>query len=435
MSTNTKSGGVYLQLWLFMLLISVCWQDFILVNKLGEIARNPIFLFFPIFVLTEFLNLSKYKTRQFISVNNLFFYFIFGILCISIIYLCYWFISDKPTVILGEHVAIKSIKILLYYVLLWLFFRHIYFVLSAIGDPKKIGSVFYWVIFLHLIIILIELYTIPHALPFLHSLGDTYYRVRLLTVESSFTGGVVVMLLTTAITCTLYIADKAKRKKRLFVIVAFFVIYVLATTSKMFLVTSLACTTILILTTFKLNYKYLVAGLIFFIISVIFIYPKLEAAFVKDINYYTSTITRTGAYINGYLIAFHHPLGTGGVYFYYFMKYLDNSLQIVTSIFGGGDTSEILTWGVKNDKAIATGAEFSLWLAILGIPGGLLFIAIHYKLIIYSRLHLFIYWGMIYFTITSFFSEIIMAKPNVILFWALILYFLRIKIEKLSYDK
>ncbi|MCL6458418.1 MAG: hypothetical protein K6T85_10475, partial [Gorillibacterium sp.] len=115
---------VFLALYLSILLVLTFYQDFPLVNRIGEIGRSPIILLFPLFIFCEIAMLSKYKQVMYGSkLQKYLSAFIVYLSLISLVYLLIQFMQG--TYNLGsENLLVKSVKVMIYFILILLYTRH-----------------------------------------------------------------------------------------------------------------------------------------------------------------------------------------------------------------------------------------------------------------------------------------------------------------------
>ncbi|MBA2871225.1 hypothetical protein HNQ85_001495 [Anoxybacillus calidus] len=179
----------------------------------------------------------------------------------------------------------------------------------------------------------------PEGLLFLHSTDLPYYRVRLLTAESSWTGTIYVVYST----ITLYLVMTLYRKNlfyKLYIILSF-LMYLLLTQSKGFYVVLLLSIVLYSLRYFSFKklsiqniFMVFVSIVIFFVILNVFgeVYYN---AFMRDIEKYTSLATRIGLILASLKVILTHPWGTGtGTYIIFLPNEILSSFNTLNFIFG-----------------------------------------------------------------------------------------------------
>jgi hypothetical protein len=222
-------------LFLFIILLFAVYQDFPLINYFGEIARTPIIFITPFFLLYFFKN----KKIHISEYSKIFIFYILYLLLISIIYSIYIIIKNKSIYVFDENILIKNIKMLFYPTCALLFYLFIYNFLKRTKDLNQVFQPIYCIQLLLIIILLFEVKyykTTQIFLPYLHSSIEKYWRLRLLTFESSWSGSIVVIFTFFPI----FLADILNKKKStkiliLLTSVFFFIYYTLHSESKGYL--------------------------------------------------------------------------------------------------------------------------------------------------------------------------------------------------------
>ncbi len=129
---RTEKEQVFLAIYLIILLVLTVYQDFPLVNIIGEIGRSPIILLFPLFVFCEIGLLAKHKRVMHGStLQKHIFGFILYLSLITIVYLLVQFLQGSYS-FGSEGLLGKGIKVLVYFVLILLYIRHMQLVFSKI---------------------------------------------------------------------------------------------------------------------------------------------------------------------------------------------------------------------------------------------------------------------------------------------------------------
>lgn len=398
----------------FVLLVLTSYQDSPLAEIFGEIAKSPVFFLFPFFVLFDFIFSSKYKSTQtYLDINKIFNLFILFFLFSSLINLTYWFVFKGGSMsYLGENVVLKCFKVLLYYVFFLYLFKFFYISFNFFSSLNLLSTLFLFFNIFLLLILIIEIIQMPYAFEFLHLEPTPYYRVRLFTSESSYTGAVVIF----SVSSILYLS---KNKFHILFAILFFIVYAVSTRSKMFLsVLPISFIVLNIMNAKKIKLKFLI---ILFLASSIILYflgPFVISLFAEDLDEYTSTITRTASFLSGIFISITHPVGTAGLYFYYLIEQLPRTINYVISLFMSDNTSELDSWGITDDKFISAGSTFAEWGMLLGPFGIYLYLRL-IKVLYKSSNSNVLHFVIIYFTITSFFSENIITRLTWAIFFAL----------------
>jgi hypothetical protein len=405
------------------------WKDFELRIYLGEIFRSPIVLLIPFFVILEIFfhkEYQKFRGYGFTRINI--FFLIFHVL-FSIMTIIYWIkwieIDNRLTFELNENIFLKSIKSLCYYTLSWLVFRCYYFLLyKARVNQVNISNIFLVLNIFYLFVIIVEYFTIPYAWPAFHT-QELYNRIRLFTPESSFTGWILLLL-----TCGSLIGIKGiYRKMTVFSIVSFFIIFVLTTGSKQF-VGSIAIALILyylFFTHLKEKFRYFPFIILFCFLYFLFVLPNLELRLMDDRS--TTLATRGIGLFSAFLFQLDHPLGAGGMAYYYLIDYLKE----LTTLFRDLNTSEISAYGIFDLRALSTKSMPGQILIFIGIPGVCLLFYLYKTLICCAKKNLLLTIGVLYFIIASVFDPVLEGHPDTILFIGLITFYYDFKESNKKY--
>lgn len=416
-----------LALFILLVIFLSTWQDFFLVSQLGEIFRSPIILLFPIFVLLEIFVFCKEKfykysnNAPFKRINSFFKTFHILYLVVSFFTFIVWSFTEDSFTYLGENVVIKCLKILLYYSLLWLIFRAIYFLLIIANKQKvSIENIFIVLTVFYSLVIVVELMDKPRALMFFHSEDIDYWRVRLLTSESSWTGGIALLLM-----AGMWLETKIKTIK-IVVTAIFLALFIFSSESKQFIGGIFLSLNIFIF--FKYRVKYLIFALPLIIIATPIILSNYNDLFIiesfsSDIENYTSTATRFLTFITSILCLLHYPFGTGGFYVPYFIGKFPMGIELLSYIYPSFNFSEVLDLGTKNFQGISPKNSFGSMVVLLGFPGFFLLIWLYKAIITFCKKNKILTLLSIYFIITSFFSENFDTKPNLAIFFALISFY------------
>lgn len=366
----------FLALYLCILLVLTFYQDFPLVNMIGEIGRSPVILLFPVFIFCEISMLAKHKkVMHTTKLQKIMFAFILYLSFISIAYILIQFLQGSYS-FGSEGLLGKSVKVLIYFVLILFYIRHMQLVFSKIDSFKVIYCCFLAVVTLLLVIMIVELMSMPNALTYLHAGNNPYWRVRLLTSESSTTGSIIVVYSAILIYLTRYLNNLGKTLTIIYTS-GFFLYYLFVTGSKGFLIISML-TLIVTMIKFldfrkKKNFILLIAAILAMYLFFNYFSAGLVSSFSNDIENYTSSYTRMGTILIAIVTVFHHPLGVGtGAYLIYFTKYLDTALNMMShfyyNLFGVSqiNASELMQYS-GSDKNLGVKSGFFQWVMFGGI--------------------------------------------------------------------
>ena len=399
-----------------LLLFTATYQDSFLSNAIGEIGRSPTILLLPILIGYSFNKRQKLNTTAFKSIDKVLRHFLLTYTIVSIINLFLWFsVGEQTLIYLNQNVIYKCIKYGMYYIVFILIYQYSYHSFSFATSNKSISIGLLALIIFHVVIIITELCTIPKALTWFHA-NDIYYpRIRMLTYESSWTGGIAVLL---------FCGGMAFSEKRISQIIClvFILLFTVTSGSKQFL---MVFPISMFLASFKIEHKnknlLLFVSLVGFIIAVILLTPVLIDKFTEDLVEFSSTVTRSSVFLNSFrIILFVQPIGTGGLYFYYVATELQKTAQIIVDLIGFGVLDEVQRVGKESDEFITAGSTFAEWTLLGGYLGIILYLMLLVRLYRYAKINYWLLVGFIHFAITNTFSETMVTKVNWAVFFALV---------------
>jgi hypothetical protein len=381
----------FLAIYLSIMLMLTVYQDFPLVNMIGEIGRSPIILMLPLFVFCEIAMLAKHKrVMNGSTLQKYLFGFILYLSFISIVYLLVQFIQGSYS-FGSEGLLGKAIKVLIYFVLILLYIRHMQLVFSKIKSFKVLYGCFLAVVTLLAAIMILELISMPNAFMSLHSGNNPYWRVRMLTSESSTTGSIVVVYSAILVYLTKYLSSFARTLSIVYAS-SFFLFYVFITGSKGFMIIILLTLVVTMIKFLdfrkKKNFILLISVVLAMYMFITNFSAGLVSSFSNDIENYTSSYTRMGTIIISLATVFHNPLGVGtGAYLMYFDKYVNDSISLMShfyyNMFGISqiNAGELLQYS-GSDKNLGVKSGFFQWVMFGGIISVLFFYLLAKNLII-----------------------------------------------------
>lgn len=430
--SQSNKAQFFLALYLVFLLLLTLYQDFPLVNQIGEIGRSPIITLFPLFIFCEIALLSKYKQVMYVSkIQKYLFTLILYLSFISMVYILVQFIQGSYS--FGtENLLGKAIKVLIYFVTILLYVRHMQLVFSKIQSVRLLYSSFFVVVTFLLGIMIVELVSMPNALTFLHSKDTPYWRVRLLTSESSTTGSIIVVYSAILIYLSRHLTRFARTLSHLYV-AGFFLFYLFVTGSKGFLIVSLLTliVTMIKFLDFRKKRNFI---LLFMVITAMYLFiayfsAGLIGSFSNDIENYTSSYTRMGTIIIAIATVFHHPFGVGtGAYLMYFDHYLNDAINLMSrlyyNLFGVSqiNAGELLQY-TGSDKNLGVKSGFFQWVMFGGIFAFVFFYLLAKNLIIKVKSSLILFVALI-FNLFSLLFVALEIKYEIWLLFAFISLFL-----------
>ncbi|WP_040951877.1 hypothetical protein [Gorillibacterium massiliense] len=417
-----------LALYACLLLAVTVYQDFPLANSIGEIGRSPMVLFTPLFVFCEIAMLSKHKRVLHVSkLQKYLFGFILYLLFVSMAYVLVQFLQGSYS-FGSENLLGKAVKVLFYFTLILLYVRHVQLVIAKLGSFRLLYGCFLSVVTLLLVIMILEMASMPNALPFLHAGSGPYWRVRLLTSESSTTGTIVVVYTGILVYLSRYLSSFAKVLSMLYV-AGFFVFYLSVTGSKGFLIVFLL-TLIAAMLKFldfrkKKNFLLLIVAVAAMYYMIASFAAGVLTSFNNDIQNYTSSVTRMGTIVIAIVTVLHHPFGVGtGAYLIYFERYLSDSISFMTkfyyNVFGLSqiNASELMQYS-GSDKNLGVKSGLFQWIMFGGIPAVAFFYLMTKHLIGKVKSSLILFMALV-FTLLSLLFVVLEIKYEIWLLFAFI---------------
>lgn len=359
----------------YLLIILPIVQNLSLGSKFGKIARSPIPFLVPLFIIFIFFNGTKFKLyKENKLLIKLLVYFLFISLAALMVY---FFMPNSQVVILGENVFVKTVKGLLYYVIVVLYVWVLNTIIEEI-EPERVFTPFIITTIILFILLLFEVSN-PELFGVIFHNNPNYPRVRLLSSESSFTMSMVFIYPLISIYYYMYV-----KKSKLFTIIfiTIFLIFLLTSGSKSILINIPIALIILLLGVFirkillKNEKGVNVIKVIFLIIGfgvvVALLGPKFMQLFRymnRDIQEYTSIITRFYTLIIGIISMFKYPLGTGpALYLAILPKQMDEYLHLISD--SGMNLTEIYSYIYAMDDSqigIKSGmGQYALYWGVIG---------------------------------------------------------------------
>ena len=357
--------------WLYSLLIFLTlYTDSPLSTYLGAFGESMLpsisLCLYILFALTNRINRTDSFVRRFsflIKVTTL----------LSLIAFFIYPLFNISYTQLGESLFVKLVK-------LWLTFQayicYLLLLINIAGDYtiERILKPFFLGFVGLTIILLIEFYQSPFAFMYLHtSTSDVYYRIRLLTPESSATALMLEVFFVLSVFYTYYVRQS---KFLLGVVLICAGLHIALSGSKTLL--TIICVSGILLFFQRTKYIFSFKGLLVMTGLVIgggyiasFILPKLIESFMNDLENYTSVVTRFYSIFIGYSIGICFPLGTGfQTYMYLFPEMMRNNLFLIDMINMPLRPDEIIALATSGDDNAVVAKSFlgqsSIYWGIIG---------------------------------------------------------------------
>lgn len=334
-----------------------------------SVIPTAVFILYPILYFKKIIFVPSFA-RSFYKLINY-------TLIISFIFIGIFIILGVPLTLYGEFLPAKTLKLYLTFLSYVMFI--IIIVSLGIRLPDKCLYTPFFVVFVLLTIFgYFEYKAIPHAFMSIHTSVDgsngEYWRIRLLTQESSHTAPIIeIFFLMSAIWALSVIKSK------------FLFILSIVCFAFQFSISSSKSLAVVVMTAFVIgNFNYFVRSslknkIILVIILVplfIFIGNSILSSTIEniqgDIDNATSTATRSLTMVSGYATGIIYPFGTGfSSYLYIFPK----MLTFFIDEFGGGLNIEEVMGLIngKTDHALAAQSFFAQSSSYWGIMGSCYF--------------------------------------------------------------
>lgn len=395
---------------LFVVTLCCCYQDLPLAEDIGEIARSPVFFLLPLMIIIDFFIKDNGIGLQKISsiFKKLFYFYLIGTTCGIIVYVS---INGFRFNYLDENILIKPLKVLLYYILFYYIIKASY-KLFILSDFFSIKVVFFSLISLHFWIAITETIEAPYAFSFLHTY-PIYYRVRLLTSEASWTGSIIITLS--------FIYLSLSRGYNLIYGLIFLIVNLALTESKLLLMGSFLTLIIWGVSNKHISKKYIFLLLIIILpLGYYFLYDRIIDLWTTDLFMYTSTVTRGAATLTGYSLLFKYPLGIGGTYYYFISTEISNVASFFVNFLGVGNTDEIDSLGMIDDKFLTSGSTFAESIVLCGFPGLIICMRFFKTLIQLTNKNQYLKFAVIYFILSNIITEVMVNR----VIWAVLFGFI-----------
>lgn len=318
-------------IFLFLVLLCCVYQNFPFVNYVGEIGRSPVILLTPFFLVylsfKRSISLSIYS-RVYIS-------YITYLLIISCLYIVFVYIQIGEFSFLEENIIIKSLKMVVYpmtSLLLYFFFTEF---LKKTGRLRILHRSIYVLLCFLLVLLFYEIkyYKTEDAfMPYLHSDGLKYWRIRLLTMESSWAGSVVIIISLLNVFLANYLNyQKWFKYVCYFFSIFFLVYYTIHSESKGFLLLLLFAFLPMLISLYK-KYKilrwYLLLSIVPLGFLTGFVYNYLYFEIQSNFFVHGTFGTRITGYLSSLEVFLFNPFGVGlGPYVFVYTNHIENVIN------------------------------------------------------------------------------------------------------------
>lgn len=282
-----------------------------------------------------------------------------------------WFIITGKLTALGNILPFKALIVPAEYLSYIVYMSLILYCVKGENLDYIFNPIFFTLIVL-VVIMLLEIPQQPFAFRGLHFAGTfPYYRVRLLTTESSMTAVPIFIYGLLSI----YYSIISNKKVKLFVAIACSLILFSSTGSKTLIsAVGIVAFVYILLRTRQLNMKWFLMIPVFAVLVIyiaLVIYPRLSVELSSDIDNYTSTATRMYTGLLGLGMGIVFPIGIGGgIYPMVLQNAMSMFLPAYSAAFPNYNMSEIRTLITSpTDSAVtakSSGAQYNMYWGIVG---------------------------------------------------------------------
>lgn len=386
-------------LYVYVLFLLLCYNDFITGAIFGAIALSPILIFTPIYAAFDVFCFFKYRKLEYSKVDIIIFSFIVYSVFISLFYITAFMTMNGTDSFQDVSYLFRFTSYLITSSALFITYRHAKYIFI---NFKK-NNIYYGVFFAlvtQLFILIVELLTMPNAFSWLHFVYTTpYYGVRLLAYETSVSGFNVPIIFAIAF---YYSNNIYKSRISTYICLIFFVLYAIFSTSKGFVFSNLLSVGLFLIVLFflykNLNRNMVILFLFALILPVffIFIYPMF-AEKLSSQNQAVTFSTRFLDSISGIYGLFDYPFGHGfGIHQEALLETMTKNSNKLSFLLGSNvDTSDLSRFSYDS-RGLDNKSLFSFALNIAGLFGiYLLFQILKFflskKFVSYLQLYIFMY--------------------------------------------
>lgn len=360
-----------------LLLFLTIYSDSPLIQYLGEFGRSPL----AIISILLFILFSLGGTRlTHVGFQKNFWKLIKYTYIISLIWILLFPCLGISLNQLGSFIPAKVIRASMYSIG-WFCFIAVMITLSKDFSPKRFFRPFLWVFIFQAIFAFLEYQQMPYAFLGLHNQAETYYRIRLLTSESSWTAPQLCIFFL----MSLYYTMNVRKNKYLTLLVVCLMLYQISITGSKNLLASLFVGAAVgmygtIIGILKKGFS--LKSVFVILIAIVGVHylmtdisENLTNSIQSDLENATSIATRQTSIIAAYLIGSFIPVGTGfGSYLYFLPIGIKAVMPYMPKVFDFTELEYYLNSG--NDQALAAKSMLSQYTMYWGILGTIFFVKI-----------------------------------------------------------
>ena len=316
---------------LFIVLLCCVYQDFPLVNIVGEVGRSPIILLTPF--LFVYLTLKRSIRLSFYS--RVYVSYITYLLIISSLYTVFVYVQNGTLSFLGENILVKNMKMAVYLIVSLILYVFLTEFLEKPGRLKLLQKALFVLQCFLLIFLFFEvrLYKTEEVfMSFIHADNLKYWRIRLLTMESSWSGSVIIIINLLSVFFASYLKTPKLFRAISYLISFFFLVYyTIHSESKGFLLLLLFAFLPMLISLYR-KYKSLRWYFLLFIIPLaflsVFIYDYLYFEIQSNLFVHVTFGTRLTGYLSSLEVLLFNPLGVGlGPYIVIYPNHIENVIN------------------------------------------------------------------------------------------------------------
>lgn len=363
-------------IYLFLIIFSI-YQNCPLGKYMGVYGEQPVFMV----SLFLFLYLLVFKRQKIFKTIRPLFYLLFYLIGISIIANLIYVVINQDSIILGENIFYKSIKVCIIY------FSYLSYMFCLVFYGKKlkrnmIFRPFYILLIIISLLAFVEKIQMPYGLSFIPSINSyPYYRIRLLSRESSFTS---TLILLSSILGIYYSFRYPLSKVRIIISVFLsgFIIYISGSKALLglFVIFGLLYSIKVLFKNIKAIWK--LAYLILVVLLLCLILPRFFSMVSDDLTKYTSIVTRFYSIFNGFIIGIMFPFGFGcSLHLWAIPHFYLTNLALLSKFGINLNLSEIYSIiETNNDFAVSVKSGVLQYNMYWGIVGTIVLITCLYKM-------------------------------------------------------
>ncbi|KAB8039067.1 hypothetical protein GCL60_09440 [Silvanigrella paludirubra] len=367
---NIYYKNVLESLYVYILFFLLCYNDFISGVIFGALASSPVLFLVPFFAILEVYYIIKYRKIEYSKMDIYIISFLIFSIFISIFYIFFFMLLRGTDSFQNASYFFRFTSYLITISALFITYRHSKYIFINF-KPMNIYFGIFAITLTQILILIIEIMTMPNAFSFLHFVYPApYFGIRLLAYEASVSAFIVPVLIAIA----LYYSNFVRKSKiSSFICISFFVFYSIVTTSKGFLLSNFLTIGLFLFVLFFFyknktrNFIIIFLVICFIPIFLIYFYPIFIEKMTSE-NQALTFSTRFLDTISGVFGLIDYPLGHGfGVHQEALLELYSSNSNKLNFILGSNiDISEISRFSYDN-RGLDNKSLFSFALNISGI--------------------------------------------------------------------